>query len=62
MTVNKDMTNKLKNYFHKTGLYKVEKLANRQQRKIQDDVGCSSLQLAEFVLFNVVTTSEPKEA
>ena len=56
------MTNKLKNYFHKTGLYKVEKLTNRQQRKIQDDVGCSSFQLVEFVLFNVVTTLEPKES
>lgn len=62
MAVNKDMTNKLKNYFHKTGLYKVEKLTNRQQRKIQDDVGCSSFQLVEFVLFNVVTTLEPKES
>lgn len=55
------MTNKLKNYFHKTGLYKVEKLTNHQQRKIQDDVGCSSFQLVEFVLFNVVTTLDTKE-
>lgn len=61
MTVNKDMTDKLKNYFHKTGLYKVEKLTNRQQRQIVQDVGCSSIQLVEFVLFNVVTYHETKE-
>ena len=61
MAVNKDMTLKLKNYFHKTGLYRVEKLTNRQQRQIQQDVGCTSFQLVEYVLFNVVTYSEPKE-
>ena len=62
MAVNKDMTLKLKNYFNKTGLYRVEKLTNRQQRQIQQDVGCTSFQLVEYVLFNVVTYSEPKEA
>lgn len=61
MTVNKTMTDKLKSYFHKTGLYKVEKLTNRQQREIQDAVGCSALQLAEFVLFGVVTDLDPEE-
>lgn len=61
MTVNKDMTDKLKNYFHKTGLYKVEKLTNRQQRQVVQDVGCSSIQLVEFVLFNAVTTLESEE-
>jgi|BioPla2DNA2_1021312.scaffolds.fasta_scaffold21146_2 hypothetical protein len=61
MAVNKDMTDKLKNYFHKTGLYKVEKLTNRQQRQVVQDVGCSSIQLVEFVLFNAVTTLESEE-
>ena len=61
MAVIKDMTDKLKNYFHKTGLYKVEKLTNRQQRQVVQDVGCSSIQLVEFVLFNAVTTLESEE-
>lgn len=61
MAVNKDMTDKLKNYFHKTGLYKVEKLTNRQQRQVVQDVGCSSIQLVEFVLFNAVTALESEE-
>lgn len=59
MAVNRDMTDKLKNYFHKTGLYRVEKLTNRQQKQVIQDVGCSSIQLVEFVLYGVV--SKPKE-
>ena len=55
MIINEDMTNKLKNYFHKTGLYGIERLTNRQQRQIIQDVGCTDSQLVEFVLFDVVT-------
>ena len=58
MAINEDMTNKLKNYFHKTGLYKLQKLTNRQQRQIIQDVGCTDSQLVEFVLFDVVTKYE----
>ena len=58
MAINKDMTNKLKNYFHKTGLYKLQKLTNRQQRQVIQDVECSSLQLVEYVLYGIVTESE----
>jgi len=59
MSVNRDMTNKLKAYFHKTGLYRVQKLTNGQQRQVIQDVGCSSFQLVEFVLYG--TVSNPKE-
>ena len=58
MAINEDMTNKLKNYFHKTGLYKLQKLTNRQQRQVIQDVGCTDSQLVEFVLFDVVTEYE----
>ena len=58
MAINEDMTNKLKNYFHKTGVYKLQKLTNRQQRQIIQDVGCTDSQLVEFVLFDVVTEYE----
>ena len=58
MAINENMTNKLKNYFHKTGLYKLQKLTNRQQRQIIQDVGCTDSQLVEFVLFDVVTEYE----
>ena len=58
MAVNKNMTEKLKSYFYKTGLYKVKKLTSRQQREIQKAVGCTSVQLVEFVLFNIVTNKE----
>lgn len=61
MAVNKVMTEKLKSYFNKTGLYRVKKLTNRQQRQVIQDVGCTDFQLVEFVLFNVVTTKESKE-
>ena len=58
MAVNKDMTQKLKTYFHKTGLYKLQRLSNRQQRQVCQDVGCTSFQLVEYVLYGVVTESK----
>ena len=58
MAINENMTSKLKNYFHKTGLYKLQKLTNRQQRQVIQDVGCTDSQLVEFVLFDVVTEYE----
>lgn len=58
VTVNVDMTQKLKAYFHKTGLYKLQRLTNRQQRQVIQDVGCSSIQLVEFVLYGVVSKSK----
>lgn len=58
MAVNKDMTQKLKTYFHKTGLYKLQRLSNRQQRQVCQDVGCTSFQLVEYVLYGIVTESK----
>ena len=55
------MTNKLRNYFHQTGFYKVERLNKRQQRQIIQDVGCTDLQLIEFVLYDIVTEHEEED-
>ena len=54
----KDMTQKLKNYFLKTGLYKLPKLSNRQQRQVIQDVGCTRFQLVEYMLYGTVTESK----
>ena len=54
----KDMTQKLKDYFYKTGLYKLPKLSNRQQRQVIQDVGCSRFQLVEYMLYGTVTESK----
>ena len=61
MIINEDMTNKLRNYFHQTGFYKVERINKRQQRQIIQDVGCTDLQLIEFILYDIVTKSEEEE-
>ena len=58
MTINKDMTQKLKIYFHKTGLYRLQRLNSRLQRKVIQDVGCTSFQLVEYMLYGIVTESE----
>lgn len=60
MTIDKDMTDKLRNYFHQTGLYRVERLNKRQQRQVVQDVGCTSSQLIEYILYGIV--AESKEA
>lgn len=54
MAVDIDKTEKLKLYFYKNGLRRDQKFTNRQQRQIALDNGCSSFDLAEFIMFGVV--------
>lgn len=59
---NYQITNKLKSYFNSNRIDRNQVPSQRVQREICKEVGVSSMQLVEFLLYGEVTFRERKQA